>query len=485
MRRLSLRLRILLIFSAIPLAALAVAAAVIVEKARQAVQTEMAASMDLAKRLVYTVLRNAIESGGLTGTLRDLSQQFQDLRHIRIAVYDKTNHIVPEMTPPFSPAEGRAPEWFARLIRPEVKVLRIVYAVHTDVRGFVQITPEPDDEIAEVWNDVSALAAIGAIAYSMLLVAVYAAVSHALAPLDAINRGLKRLRSGDYGTRLPPVSAPDLASICQSFDALSTALAEAMTRNEQLNQKLILAQDDERKKIALDLHDEFGPCLFGIAVDASFIVEKSQKLGAGTAAEIADRARAIAEITERMQKVNRDILNRLRPMALDHVPLPLLLSKLVKGFQSRHPDIDFQLASPADLPRFGESIDITLYRLAQECLTNAARHASPRHVRITIELSPSATAAETLSIKVADDGRGMAPGWSPGLGLTGMSERVRGLGGRFEVESAPGGGTMVFALIPLPGRMGEAEPASGGQRRSLNGAVGAKGLPGPALDKGK
>lgn len=482
MRRLSLRARVLLIFSAVTFAAFAIAAVTIIGKARKAVHTELGSSMELAKRLVHTVLRNAVENTGLTGTLRDLSLQFQDLRHVRITVYDSRDRAVPELAHPASPeaSPGKAPEWFARLIRPEVKILRIVYAVHTDVRGFVLITPEPDDEIAEVWSDVSALAIIGAAAYFILLAAIYLAVGQALAPLGAINKGLEKLRSGDYGMCLPPVGVPDLASICQRIDALSAALAEATRQNERLNQKLILAQDNERKKIALDLHDEFGPCLFGITVDASFIEEKARTLDIAAGAEIAARARAISEITERMQKVNRDILNRLRPMALDHVSLPLLLTKLVSGFQARHRDIEWQFISPAYLPSYGESVDLTVYRLVQECLTNAVRHASPRHVSITIELTQPETANGTLCVKVSDDGCGIEPGRAPGLGLTGMSERIRGLGGRFTVDSAPGEGTVVTALIPVQHETENAATARAERQENMcraNGPISLSGLP--------
>jgi two-component system sensor histidine kinase UhpB len=139
------------------------------------------------------------------------------------------------------------------------------------------------------------------------------------------------------------------------------------------------------------------------------------------------------------------MLERLRPMALGHVPLKDMLGELVREQERRHAAISFRF-SAADVERsYGDSIDLTVYRCLQESLTNAVRHAQAQH--ITIELR--AEAKRRLALTVRDDGCGIHPGKVAGFGMRGMQERVEGLGGRYAIESEAGNGTCVRVTLPL------------------------------------
>jgi two-component system sensor histidine kinase UhpB len=140
------------------------------------------------------------------------------------------------------------------------------------------------------------------------------------------------------------------------------------------------------------------------------------------------------------------MLDRLRPMALGHVPLEEMLGQLVHERSRQHSQISFSFTAGNLLRSYGDSIDLTVYRCIQESLTNAIRHAQAK--RVSVDLSP-VDAERRLALTVRDDGCGMNPGKPAGFGIRGMQERVEGLGGRYSVESETGRGTCVHISIPV------------------------------------
>jgi len=312
--------------------------------------------------------------------------------------------------------------------------------------GRVEIIGEPGDEIAEVWDNAVAIGAVALFLNIAMIAALYILFGRVLDPLNVLANGLSDLERQTYSVRLPLPRAHELSAIAERFNALALALARVHAENLRLNRRLITAQDDERRRTALELHDEVGPCLFGLKANASSIAGAAQSLPDKARQNIAERLHDILAIIEHLQTINRSMLDRLRPMALGHVPLKEMLGQLVHERAREQPQIAFSLAA-GDLERsYGDSIDLTIYRCVQESLTNAVRHAQPQHV--SVKLDHMATEAH-LALTVADDGRGIDGAATPGFGTRGMRERVEGLGGSYAVESEPGGGTCVRIVIPL------------------------------------
>jgi two-component system sensor histidine kinase UhpB len=171
---------------------------------------------------------------------------------------------------------------------------------------------------------------------------------------------------------------------------------------------------------------------------------------------MAERVRDILAIIEHLQAINRSMLNRLRPMALGHVPLQEILSELVQERARQLPQIDFAFSADK-LPRsYGDSIDLTIYRCVQESLTNVVRHARAEHVGVELRAADvndadgGGNGGAQLRLTVRDDGCGIDPALPLGFGIRGMQERVQGLGGSYRVESANGRGTCVRIAIPIP-----------------------------------
>ena len=150
--------------------------------------------------------------------------------------------------------------------------------------------------------------------------------------------------------------------------------------NERLHHRLITVQDDERRNIALELHDEVGPCLFGLKAAASSISTVAGNLEDAGRRRVTECAREMLTVIEHMQAMNRGLLNRLRPMALGHVPLENMLSELVQDRARQHADIAFSFSGDRLSNSYGDSVDLTIYRCTQESVTNAIKHANAKRI---------------------------------------------------------------------------------------------------------
>jgi len=209
-------------------------------------------------------------------------------------------------------------------------------------------------------------------------------------------------------------------------------------------------------RTALELHDEVGPSLFGLKANTASIAKAADALPESAAKAIRDRTADLTDIIEHLQSLNRSILNRLRPMALGHVPLPEILSELVRERACSHPGIGFSHDVDTLARSYGDTVDLTLYRCIQESLTNAIRHAGATSVMVNARDCPAAGGAAgygagRLELTVRDDGCGIAAENKPGFGLRGMRERVQALGGEFAIETGRDG-TCIRIVIPVPAR---------------------------------
>ena len=452
-------MQLIIVFVLIDVVAGLVAVAVTILQARSSTRVEIAASMELAELLVSEAVGLMPQGTAAEKFLVDLTSQLRHLRHVRIAVKDTAAAPLASGVPPGdagSAADDRAPAWFAALIAAPIASRDVPVLVDGRRVGSVEIIPEPRDEIAEVWANTVALAAVALAVNVGMIAMLYFLFGRVLDPLTGVARGLADLELRNYRVRLARPPARELAAIIDRFNALAAALEAARTENEALNHRLIAAQDDERRRTALELHDEVGPSLFGLKVNANSIATTvAAELPDATARKLTERARDMLAIIEHLQVINRSMLNRLRPMSLGHVPLRDVLSDLVQDRARQHPHIAFSFSADKLMRSYGDSIDLTVYRCVQESLTNVIRHAQARHVGIeldeTMEQSARVDGMRRLQLMVCDDGCGMDASMPPGFGIRGMQERVQGLGGRYDVETARGGGTCVRVVIPLQG----------------------------------
>jgi len=470
-RRRSLRVQLLIIFVVIDFIAALVAGSVTILKARTATRVEIAASMELAELLVGEAVNLMQQEVPAERFLGDLSSQLRLVRHVRIGVKDAANNPLAVRLPGGTADALRgderepAPAWFAALIAAPVESRNVPVVVNGAPIGSVEIVSEPKDEIAEVWENTVALATVALVLNLAVIGLLYVLFGRVLDPLTGLSAGLAELERARYQVRLPRPQPQELAAITERFNALAGALEAARAENLRLNHRIITAQDDERRRTALDLHDEVGPSLFGLKANAASIASAAGELPEGIGSNVKERVRDMLAIIEHVQSVNRSLLNRLRPMALGHVPLQDIIAELVRERVRQHPQTAFDFTAGRLERSYGDSIDLTIYRCVQESLTNAIRHAQARRVTIELgEAGPAGAGAQPkqLKLSVRDDGLGIDPAAPMGHGMSGMQERVQALGGDYAVAGDSGRGTCVRIAIPVQDGNGVRPPAREG-----------------------
>jgi signal transduction histidine kinase len=217
-------------------------------------------------------------------------------------------------------------------------------------------------------------------------------------------------------------------------------LARSQHALQQLSARLVDAQEAERRAISRELHDEVGQALGALLVD----IGRLSTTLSGDHPETRTQLDNLKSVAERTFQTVRNIALLLRPSMLDDLGLAAALEWQGREV-SRRSEIEVSVESesvPEDLP---DEYKICLYRIVQEALNNAVRHSGARNAKVAVE-----RLAESIVVRVTDDGRGFDPVRLRGMGILGMEERVKRLGGTLRVASEPGRGTTVTAELPVP-----------------------------------
>jgi two-component system, NarL family, sensor histidine kinase UhpB len=422
--------------------ALALAGAIYVAKGR--IAAEVKASLALARALIDAGSANAKDSAAM---LTEVQKHLPPTRHVLLGITDSAEPAAIKEIAGREGSEWTAPLWFVKLVAPEGSPELVKVASPGGRAEWIYIIPNPADEVREVWADFCFIAAI------CTALAVFIAGSslwmarNILRPIRALGEGLERLEREDFQATLEPIRFSELQKIEGQFNSLACSLKEKTAENRQLYQKLISTQESERKQVARELHDELGPCLFGIRAEAASILQSLKPPAPDN--HIAARAKAIDSLVDTIQQINRRILQTLQPAALSERGLASALRNLVDRWQDTYPDITWSLdISENELDDLPQTVSLAVYRMVQEGLTNIARHSECSEAGIVISRHKNGT-AEALDVLVKDNGKGFERLPIPSGGLQGMEERIRKLGGEFKVRGSRGAGVNVKASIPL------------------------------------
>jgi two-component system, NarL family, sensor histidine kinase UhpB len=440
-QELSLRSRINALLVLVLTLGLALNVARLALEAAPRVQAEDQSVIRLARTFVDTIVTGLNEASDpdaqLNRTVADLSR----LRHV--SVFRQSAAPPPGTDRPDD--ESRAPAWFVSLVHPEQMSVSVPLVIAGRPDTLV-VTAHPDDEIAEIWDGIVTQLVIGSAIAAILFLITTRVVGRALAPLQHLSQAMSAIEDGAYGARVTPGGAPELAALCRKLNDLAATLGGAMDDKRRLAERIVSLQDHERKEIARELHDEFGPHLFALRAHASALVRLAD---AGTVDVGATRrhGHAILDQVNALQQFNRRILERLRPVGLAELGLREALGALVRLWRESHPGVAIVTDISPSLGTAGETADLTIYRIVQEALTNAFRHAEASTVNVTISPAGQRNGRAYTRVRVCDDGRGLGDDHKLGFGLVGMRERLRALGGTLDIASA-GAGVTVEAMVP-------------------------------------
>lgn len=234
------------------------------------------------------------------------------------------------------------------------------------------------------------------------------------------------------------------SGFADSLQASMRAVRTADAEKRRLLQRVTTAVEDERKAIALEIHDELNATLIAVRLEAQQIAGLAAKLQpAEEAGQVRDKAQAITRLALGLYNSGRSLVRRLRPEMLDVLGLQGALEEMVRQVGSSHPSCRFTLHTEGELGAIAGDAAISAYRIVQEALSNIVKHARASQASVQVSRLDDA-----LRIDIADDGTGFDPArTAAGVGLAGMRERVQALGGSFEMDCVSG--TRIAIVLPL------------------------------------
>lgn len=444
-----LRTRLNLVVAGLSAAFVIVLIAAEIQSTRASVREETEAANRVASHLLGQLASIYSNVGGPDLVLQFL-QQLGRVRANEVTLLSPAGDVLYRSPYATYKAGREAPAWFAHLLTPhETKVT-------FPLRGGVRLVIEAQSSraVLDAWDDIVRLATFGV---GMLVIVnglAFWSVARALEPFPIIAAGLQRIQQGDLGYRLPPLAGHEASTIGTAFNRMAHAVEgkvqaerqvrDAEARLEERREMASLADqrvEEERRLIAHELHDEFGQSVTAIRSLALAIATQSGTRDAATS----EVARMISDEAARLYDAMHGLIPRLAPLSLDTMGLTATLENLTRDWQRRHPSVALTLRHELP-PDLGPSITLAIYRVVQEGVINALRHANASRVDVAVSSD-----SRRIVVTVQDDGVGLPTEWSrPGhFGLRGLTDRVTQLGGSFKADNDANGGARLTAEIPL------------------------------------
>jgi len=372
------------------------------------------------------------------------------LRHLHVALY---NHAGQRLTQPDTDAEPVSMLWLHKILTRDVALSAHAQTVQRPdgERVTIVLEPNPYSESVEAMHNALLFLGLYAGLAAALIAAMWISVKLAFAPLTDILAALARFEAGDFGARLAQSATRELNQIVQALNHLAAALTEQIAKQRDLLHRLQDVQEDERRKLAHELHDEFGQLLTAMQVDASYLVKKT----AGQP-ELEACATAMYDNSSLILSQVKSLLVQLRPYGLQggeerDIALEQALRELVRQRQARaDAALDCKLTVALGQAVIPQRLAVAVYRIAQEALTNVMRHAQASEVVIRVEYHRD---SQSLKLTVADNGIGFDPAstvsGNHGLGLVGIRERVLANQGSLRYAVNLPSGVIMEAEFPL------------------------------------
>ena len=417
-----------------------------ISHARNSVHSEVESSTQLALQLIQAVSASLLSDSDEQRQFKFLRKltELDTIRHIRIEIRSPTDVLIPAEDNILF-LESDAPRWFINLVKPPAtEIRRWLYTPVTSPIDIL-IKPDPLDEIHESWVETRNILIFLSIFIILVNALIYVAIGLYLSPIEKILDGLSSIKKGNYKLKLPHFRLPELEKISQQFNHMTQVLLETKARNQLLTKRSLEIQEEERRNLSQELHDELGQTITAIKAVAVSISNKTTL----EKRYINSSVKTIIEYSDHVYQVAKNMMHRLRPSVLDEFGLVKALQNMIDEWNDNQGDIfcDFTfLDVPTDL---SESLKINIYRITQESLTNSLKHSNASKVTVTIKKN-RLNNTERINLKIEDNGIGIDKDKIiPGFGLLGMKERVEMNDGVFEFESSIGNGVKINIFVPI------------------------------------
>lgn len=330
---------------------------------------------------------------------------------------------------------------YRRLFNPGFEVTRPIAFNHR-VYGSLTVASSAEADIEQAWDNIGRLLGLSATTTLAVCELVYLSINRTLRPAGIIVSGLETIGKGHLNCRLPPFELQEWKQNAAAINQLTASQQRLLEERQKLAVKLINLQEEERRYLARELHDEFGQCLAALNAVAASIAHTAKQ----QCPFLVEETDHIARISRRMMDNVRGLLGRLRPAELDELGLAASLNSLVVGWNTRCKGRPrYRLVMTGDRAELPESLAITLFRIVQECLTNIAKHSKAANAEVRLAISEY-----KVSLTIRDDGIAnelpFADG--PGIGLLGIRERIDALQGSLTLAIAQPHGLIVKVGLP-------------------------------------
>lgn len=439
---LTLRQRLLLLLALMLTTSVIVKTALAFWHASGKVQVEVHAALVVGEQIVQDAVRDLKNVANPYQTLPSLIERFSGGRHLRVALLDMSGQEV--VSSRLAVPDDPPPEWVYAIMGGERETAMVPFPPTVVGYKGVFIEADPRNEIQEFWEELSHGIDVLIVLAAVELGVIFWMLGWELRPLSDLRLAFSQIASGNFSYRLSDAASSDLTVVNHGFNEMAQRLEESEEAKTRLQEQLAGAQEEERADLARDLHDELGPLLFSVSLDAA---ELQRALGSDASTGAKERLEHIREAIKLAQKNVLDILGRLRTGTVEDLGLGEAIGRVIEFWKARHPHISFNVSVPE--AGVGVPLDSVVYRVVQESLSNAVRHGAPTEIVIDV----SDRKIEGVDVTVTDDGGGLR---SPkvGNGITGMRERVSSQDGVLTVSNRDDGlGTIVKAHFPRSARV--------------------------------
>jgi signal transduction histidine kinase len=332
-------------------------------------------------------------------------------------------------------ATDGVPAWFVSLLRIPNLATAHPITIGQQRAGDILFVPDLTPDLVEKWFGFLAIVLSGSALLVLAAISAYLTTTMALRPLEQLGAGLARMQQGDYDSEIPLLGPPEIRKSCEEANQLARKLKRLAQDNRNMLRKIVSLEDDERRELANELHDELGPLLFAIRANAIAL--------AGSSADPEAPSNRLIEAAEAVQHASRRILEGLSPLYLEELGLEKSIQTLLQNAHSAAPTVMTSSKIDPGLDSLDHLLSQTIYRVVQEAVTNVIKHAQATTLSVVAAMRDQA-----VTIEVSDDGIGFPDSVSLGRGLAGMSDRSRALDGELEVLRE-GGRTTVRCWLPV------------------------------------
>jgi two-component system sensor histidine kinase UhpB len=378
-------------------------------------------------------------------------EQFNDIKYINIELFDGDNKRIGSNQDAMIYSTLKIPDKIRQfllmsLYKPIQSASRSIDAGNTHL-GKIVVSADNESELRDLWyKTLSSLIPV-MVLFMLISFGMSLIISIVIKPVVDFLRAVNKEGELDHSNSSGLFRMSHLLRLPKHLQGIHHDIQDSSQKVHDLNNKILHLQEEERRRLSAELHDELGQHLTAIRFEAELIK---------TAKSLQDTqysAEAIDKIGRDMKDIVRSMLERLRPPEFDMFGLRGAITEMISDWQLRHNNVHIDFQCKADFTDIDDVRQLSIYRIVQEGLTNISRHAGSSELDVIISLVSS---KDQITIIVSDNGLGCdLTKQVKGFGLKGMQERVYGLLGKMTLNSSPDKGMNIIVEIPIKGESKE------------------------------